>query len=110
MVIKWRDKENNIARVRYGVSPDELFKKVEKDSDSFDHEVLLKHLMPDTRYYYQVNDSTETVFSFRTPPVEGEARPTRVWLLGDSGTADTNARNVKNAFEKFKPGIGSQRQ
>ncbi|MCP4186082.1 MAG: metallophosphoesterase family protein, partial [Gammaproteobacteria bacterium] len=65
---------------------------------------MLKNLIPDTRYYYQVNDSTETVFSFRTPPVEGVVRPTRVWVLGDSGTADTNARNVKNAFEEFNGG------
>ena len=104
MVIKWRYRGNDIARVRYGVSPDELSEKVEKDSDSSDHEILLKNLIPDTRYYYQVNDSTETVFSFRTPPVEGEAKPTRVWVLGDSGTADSNAIDVKNAFEKFNGG------
>lgn len=104
MVIRWRDKETNTGSVRYGLAADELFEKVEIESDSSDHEVLLKNLIPDTRYYYQVNNSTETVFSFRTPPVEGEARPTRVWLLGDSGTADVNARNVKNAFEKFNVG------
>lgn len=104
MVIKWRDIENNIARVRYGLAANELFEQVEKKSDSLDHEVLLKDLLPDTRYYYKVNDSTGTVFSFRTPPTEGEARPTRVWVLGDSGTANTNAKNVRNAFNKFNGG------
>jgi 3',5'-cyclic AMP phosphodiesterase CpdA len=104
MVIKWRNEDQRVGKVHFGLSPDELFERVEKESDSFNHEILLENLVPDTRYFYQLIDFTDSVHSFRTPPVEGEARPTRVWVLGDSGTADSNARNVRNAFETFNGG------
>lgn len=104
MVIKWRNEENRLSQVFYGTSPQALFETVEMRSDSFDHEVTLENLLPDTLYYYRVNGANENVFSFKTPPVEGEAIPTRVWILGDSGTADSNARKVQQAFYRFNRG------
>lgn len=104
MIIKWRDEETNLARVTYGTSPQGLFETVEIKSDAFDHEVSLENLAPDTLYYYRVNGANQGVFTFKTPPVEGDAMPTRVWILGDSGTADSNAREVRQAFYKFNQG------
>ncbi len=102
MVIKWRSDETYQSRVFYGTSPQELFEqRVAMKSDSFDHEVLLENLTPDTLYYYRVNGANRSVFTFRTPPVEGDAISTRVWILGDAGTADSNARDVRDAFYKF---------
>jgi acid phosphatase type 7 len=106
IVIKWRsqEQEQEQDRVRYGVSADGLFEEVAIQSKSIDHQVVLDNLQPDTRYYYAVNDASNKVFSFRTPPVEGTAKPTRVWILGDSGTADDNAESVKDAFVDFNGG------
>ncbi|MCG6889131.1 MAG: metallophosphoesterase family protein [Gammaproteobacteria bacterium] len=101
IVIKWRSEQQTISRVRYGSSPNALVAVQEDQSIDVDHEVGLGNLVPDTRYYYAVNDTAETVFSFRTPPVEGTARPSRVWIVGDSGTADKNAKNVRDAFVDF---------
>jgi predicted phosphodiesterase len=101
IVIKWRSRQQTISRVRYGSSPDALVAVQEDLSADVDHEVILDKLNADTRYYYAVNDTAETVFSFRTPPVVGTARPTRVWIIGDSGTANKKAQKVRDAFIDF---------
>ena len=36
-----------------------------------------------------------------TAPVPGTAKPTRIWVIGDSGTADRGARAVRDAFLDF---------
>lgn len=107
IIIKWRFSEEALAQVRYGTSPGALTELVERESDSFEHEILLTDLVPDTVYYYSVNDDENIEHSFRTPPPEGDARPTRIWVVGDSGTADSNARSVRNAFYDFNQGSAS---
>ena len=107
MVIKWRNDDTEMAQVRYGTSPDNLVELASKESGSIDHEVLLQNLKPDTRYYYKVNNESETVFSFKTPPEEGTAKPTRVWVVGDSGTGDEWQESVKEAFYSFNGGAAT---
>ena len=104
MVIKWRGENTGLSEVRYGISPDNLVELAGQQSDSIDHEVLLRNLKPDTRYFYKVNNDSESVFSFKTPPMEGSAKPIRVWVVGDSGTADDRAESVKQAFYDFNQG------
>lgn len=107
IVIKWRSQIQTRTRVHYGISEDGLFEQVGNESSSTNHEVVLENLIPDTRYYYVVYSVSARVFSFRTPPDEGVARPTRVWILGDSGTADKNAKSVKDAFVDFNGGAAT---
>ncbi|MDH3786748.1 MAG: thrombospondin type 3 repeat-containing protein, partial [Acidobacteriota bacterium] len=38
---------------------------------------------------------------FVTAPMPGTPSPTRVWVLGDSGTANQNARDVRDAYYLF---------
>src|SRR6185295_16383775 len=38
---------------------------------------------------------------FVTSPVAGTSVPTRIWVLGDSGTANTDAQAVRNAYLSF---------
>ena len=61
-------------------------------------------LAPDTTHYYLVGNSSTTLASgptyfFATAPTS--ARPTRIWVLGDSGTANANARAVRDAYYNF---------
>jgi hypothetical protein len=68
------------------------------------HEVRLTGLSPGTRYYYSVGTSAFTLASgsdhyFVTFPAK--PKPTRVWVLGDSGTANANARAVYNQYRSF---------
>ena len=40
-------------------------------------------------------------YSFVTAPVSGAVAPTRIWVVGDSGTANDDARAVRDAYKTF---------
>ena len=106
MVVKWRSKDVSQGSVKYGTDPGTLAEVASAVSASQDQEVLLDNLIPDTRYYYSVSGD-DAQYSFRSAPVEGSARPARVWILGDSGTGDLNATLVKLAFYDFNGGTSA---
>jgi hypothetical protein len=72
-----------------------------------EHEVTVSGLLPNTRYYYSIGTGTTTLAGgdanhfFVTSPAAGDSKPTRVWVLGDSGTADANAAAVRDAYLSF---------
>lgn len=59
---------------------------------TFQYEVRLTDLKPDTRYYYAVFDGDKRLtpddgtYQFMTHPPVGTQRPFRFWVLGDGGT------------------------
>ena len=107
IIIKWRSSKSSPGRVRYGTLSGKLDRVVQTRTDTRDHEVLLEGLEPATRYYYEVSGLDEETFYFKTAPVEGEARPVRVWILGDSGSGDERAEKVTDAFYRFNQGPGA---
>ena len=70
-----------------------------------EHEVTLTGLAPNTRYYYDVGDESgvnaggDATYSFVTPPIIGTAQATRIWAIGDSGTANSDAMAVRDAYK-----------
>ena len=80
------------GRVLYGVDPANLTSRVSDPALVRDHEFLLSDLEPDTRYYYAIGNSAEILAGgdsdhyFVTSPLPGTSKPTRIWVLGDSGT------------------------
>ncbi len=70
-----------------------------------EHEVALTGLAPNTRYYYDVGDESgvnaggDATYSFVTPPIVGAAQATRIWAIGDSGTANSDAMAVRDAYK-----------
>lgn len=70
------------------------------------YEVALSKLEADTKYFYSVWDGSTRLaggedFFFRTHPAPGSVRPVRVWVVGDSGTADARQADVYSAMQKF---------
>ena len=73
-----------------------------------DHEVFIDGLNADTKYFYSVgNLTTEFVGNdsdhfFRTAPAVGNAKNTRVWILGDAGRGGQgvpeDAEEVREGF------------
>jgi len=68
---------------------------------STEHEVRLTGLLPDTKYLYSVGTTGDVLadgpdFHFNTAPTN--SRPTRIWVIGDSGTANENAADVRDAY------------
>ena len=110
IVVRWRTDRGADGVVRYGTAPDDLRDEARDPRSIRNHAIALDGLAPETRYYYTVGSSTQVLaggavaLSFMTAPLPGARRPTRVWALGDSGTADLNARRVRDAYRAFSAG------
>jgi phosphodiesterase/alkaline phosphatase D-like protein len=69
-----------------------------------EHEVRLSGLTPDTKYFYSIGSSALRLAGgpdcyFVTPPTN--TRPTRIWAIGDSGTADIHAITVRQIYQTY---------
>ena len=105
VTIMWRTSENTSSKVWYGTSLGTLNRSVMDSDLKTDHTILVSGLSPGTKYYYQVGMTDGTVLAggdlvhyFVTSPNSGSTGPIRIWVLGDSGRANNNARSVKNAY------------
>jgi hypothetical protein len=69
--------------------------------------VPLTGLSPDTKYYYSIGSSAATQaggpdYFFVTSPAG--PKPTRVWVIGDSGTGSQQARDVWLSYSNYTRG------
>ncbi|NNE83637.1 MAG: hypothetical protein HKN28_06670, partial [Alphaproteobacteria bacterium] len=105
MVLKWRTDTPTDSVVNFGDAPTNLTSTVSTPTLTTEHEITVTGLAPDTRYYYSVGSSAETLSGgnsgqfFTTAPVPGTTKPTRVWIIGDSGTANASAAAVRDAYK-----------
>ncbi len=105
IVIRWRTDEASLSLVRYGLTTTALNKSATSSGKLTEHIVLLEKLLPDTKYFYSIVIATNQVLLggdskhfFVTPPLLGNAKSTRVWILGDAGTYNTQQLMVRDAF------------
>ena len=106
IVVRWRTTAPVVGRVQFGPSQGVVSGSAQETSARTEHEIALTGLTPDTIYYYSIGTDTapiagDATFHFRTSPVAGTERPVRVWVIGDSGTADANAQAVRDGFTTF---------
>jgi hypothetical protein len=105
--IRWRTEDDSNSRVWYGTEPGELNSVVTQSRETTEHEVRLTGLTAGTRYYYAVGSSDgqeagdDADHFFVTAPPKGTARPTRIWVLGDAGTGDSDQEEVRDAYYTF---------
>ena len=110
--IKWRTQDPDHSVVYYGTDANSL----DRVAGGFDilnteHSVTIGDLQPDTRYYYltvlearssrespPVSDGTSF---FQTAPLPNSVKPIRIWAIGDSGTANADARSVYQSYLDF---------
>jgi hypothetical protein len=111
VTVRWRTDVATDSVVRYGPSPGSLGSQGSNPAVSTEHEVVLSSLTPATPYFYSVGSSSQTLAGddanhhFRTSPTPGTRTPLRVWVIGDSGTANASAAAVRDAYLAF-PGAG----
>jgi hypothetical protein len=111
--IKWTSSIPTNSLVLYGTDSANLNNSVFFPAEVDKHDVLIDNLNADTKYFYAIgyNDTdsnqdiimagADTDHFFTTSPVPGNSKQTRVWIIGDSGTKNQDAQNVKDAYLNF---------
>lgn len=107
LIVRWSTTVATDSRVRFGPSAGSQTEFADAPAIATLHEVVLSGLTPDTQYFYSVGTTTQVLAGgdadhhFRTAPLPGTRRPVRIWVIGDSGTANTSARQVRDAYASF---------
>jgi len=104
VTIRWRTSANAASVVRYGTSASNLNLSVSDTTPKTEHELRVTGLATNTQYFYAVETATATLasgsdYNFVTAPTG--AQPTRIWVLGDPGTASSSQTAVRNAYYTF---------
>src|ERR1043165_2284473 len=106
-VVRWRTNIATDSRVRYGTTQGSLTSNTDNATQTTEHEVLLSGLNAGTKYFYSIGSTSQVLAGndsnhfFVTSPVAGTSIATRIWVLGDSGTANADAQAVRNAYLNF---------
>ncbi len=104
ITICWRTDVSSPSAVAWREWGTATWSQVGPSGATTEHAVTLSGLTPATRYEYRIGDGTAWLNAsfpddFTTAPPVGSAPPTRIWVLGDSGTASQYAGAVRNTFE-----------
>jgi hypothetical protein len=94
LVVRWRTDWFTGSIVRYGTHPLLLDSVAGSVEPTVEHEVQLGGLISDEKYFYSIGTADDTLaggldYFFVTAPTQ--SKPVRIWVIGDSGTANTNA-------------------
>jgi hypothetical protein len=104
IVVRWRTDIDTDGRLRYGDAPGNLINMIDDGLLQRAHEITIPGLSADTTYYYSVGTAAAVLAGddldhvFTNAPTAGTDKPTRIWVLGDSGTADAAAAAVRDAY------------
>lgn len=106
LIVRWRTDLATGSVVRFGADTAQLDQMVSVEGTRTEHSVQLIGLDASTHYFYSIGNQAGTFagddsFHFRTAPAAGTAAPTRIWVIGDSGTANSNAWAVRDAFKAW---------
>jgi predicted phosphodiesterase len=100
VVISWQSETGVTGTVYWGTQISSLTEKTtESDYEEIYHEVKISGLVPGTKYYYSVEDSTHGTEDqyFITSPETGSNNPVRIWVISDFG--QTNSEQNKRRLE-----------
>ena len=110
VTVRWRTPTASDSQVRIGSAPGSLGTIINDSTITTEHSVTVTGLVADTTYYYSIGDTSQVLVGddanhfFRTAPVAGTPKPSRFWILGDCGTANSNQQAVRDAFLSFSAG------
>lgn len=110
ITIRWRTNIPTDTKVCYGISMRKINFIVTNDSLSTEHEIRLTGLRPNTKYFYNVGNTTKILEGsisnyFTTAPSLNSTRKLRFVVFGDCGDSTKEQSDVKNAYLKY---IGSK--
>ncbi|MFN3403480.1 MAG: metallophosphoesterase [Cytophagaceae bacterium] len=108
IVIKWRTLQETDSKVSFGNGPANLSEKSESNAFTTEHEILIKGLTPDTKYFYSIGTSDMILSGgdekhyFITLPAKGTIKPYNIWVIGDAGKTNIDQRAVRDAYYNYK--------
>jgi hypothetical protein len=114
VTVRWRTGDRLDSKVWYGDAPGNLTSLEIDGATVTEHEVELTGLSANTRYYYAVGSSAGVLAGndsghyFDTAPSPGQPKPTRIWVLGDSGEGDRNSEAVRDAYTAWAGGAHTE--
>lgn len=105
VIVCWRTDLPSDSVVNFGAAPGSLFSSAIDSTLTTEHRVTLTSLTANTKYFYSLSATgvgllvgDDPDHFFMTAPPTGMAKDTRIWIVGDSGTADDKARSVRDAY------------
>ena len=107
IIIRWRTEAPTIGKVWYDKKATSLNNHAAETVATHYHEIKLENLAPKTRYHYAIGSENQSKPNadkdsfFMTSPRPGKAKPTRIWVIGDSGTANDDANAVYKAYRNY---------
>jgi hypothetical protein len=106
VIVRWRSNIATNTTVKYGLSAGSLTSTASNASAVTEHEIKLTGLTANTKYFYSIGSSTQTLQGdannfFVTAPVVGTEKKTNVWVTGDCGNNSTNQANVRNRYATY---------
>lgn len=100
ITVRWRTNHPTRGRVDYWQPESEERFFVQEPVPTTEHSVRLSGLQTKGSYRYRIAGSDPS-YEFRTLPPAHEPISTRIWIIGDSGTGNDNARAVYQAYREF---------
>lgn len=106
ITVIWQTGTAVTSQLYYGTTINQINILATDNNQATKHRIKLTDLQADTKYYYRVQlaNGLSEINSFKTAPLTGSNQPVRIWVIGDSGTANANARSVRDAFKAFTQG------
>ncbi len=109
ITVRWRTLSQQNSVVWFGTSLENLTDSIFIDETVLDHVVTIDGLESDTKYYYSVGNSKESLslpdssYFFITHPEQGKEGNYNFWVIGDAGRSTAEQRQVLTAYlDKYK--------
>jgi phosphodiesterase/alkaline phosphatase D-like protein len=106
ITIRWRTNIATDSKICYGTIAGNLTDSAGDVTQTTEHEVRIKGLRTNTKYYYSVK-SIDAVLQesnknyFRTAPSANNTKKIRIAVFGDCGSNSSSQINVRNAYLKY---------
>ncbi len=106
IIVRWRTAVATDSGVRYGPDPYSRTNAVNDFALTTEHIVTVTNLPADTKFYYAIGTTdgamlADTNYFFRTAPIPGISRPTRIWFISDYGFRNTGERQVRDSYFNY---------
>src|SRR4051794_40860545 len=106
ITIRWRTNVSANSKVNFGTSVDNLSGSLTDSALVTEHIVQLTGLIPNTKYYYSIGSSDQTLEGdannyFKTLPLTGSIQKVRILAMGDMGTNSNTQTDVRDAYLKY---------